>query len=62
MKYRGMRDACVGGDFLKPDSVGSLVEETALCRLEDRVASLRGAATPSRCGLASAGASLGMAP
>ena len=42
-----MRDAGVGGDFLKPDRVGSSSTQTTLGCLEDRGASLRGASTPS---------------
>src|ERR1700682_1216652 len=52
-----MRDTGIGGDFLKADSVGPLVEETALCGFQDSVASLRSASTRSRYGPASAGAS-----
>ncbi len=50
MEDRGMRDAGVGGDFLKPNCLGTTVDESALCGFQDRVPSLRSASTPSSRG------------
>jgi hypothetical protein len=52
-----MRDAGVGGDFLKPDRLRPPAEETALGGLQDRAPSLRSASTPSSSGPAPSGAS-----
>src|SRR5271166_3586363 len=49
MQNGGMRDAGGGGDFLQPDGVGTTGEQTALSRLEDCAASLRGISTASIC-------------
>ena len=48
MQDRGMRDAGVGGDFLKPDRLRPAVEESALSGLQDCAASVLGAPTASR--------------
>src|SRR5216683_2226277 len=50
MQDRWMRDAGVGGDFLKPDRLWPAAEETALGGLQYCAASVFSAATPSRRG------------
>src|ERR1700723_4194088 len=49
MQNGGMREAGVGGDFLKADRVGTTGEQTAFGSLEDCAASLRGISTTSIC-------------
>lgn len=45
MQDRWMRNAGVGGDFLKSDCFRTAVNEPALCSFQYRVPSLRGAST-----------------
>ena len=47
MEDRGMRDAGVGGDFLKPDRLRTSAKQTPFCRLQNRAASFRRASTLS---------------
>ena len=46
MQDRRMRNACVGGDFLKPDCLRAAVNEPALCSFQYCVPRLRSASTP----------------
>ncbi len=47
MQDRGMRDAGVGGDFLKSNCLRTAGQQAPFCRFEDRFLSLRRASTPS---------------
>ncbi len=47
MEDRGMRDADVGSDFLKPDCLRTAVEKSTLCSFQDSEPSLRSAPAPS---------------
>jgi hypothetical protein len=62
MKNRGMRDAGVGGNFLKTDRLRTSDQQTALGSLQDRDPSLRRASTPSNRGPIASGRRRSVAP
>jgi hypothetical protein len=62
MKDRGMRDAGVGGDFLKAYRLRTSAKQTTLRCFKDRVPSLGRASTASSRGTVPDGASRRMAP